>query len=109
MGEEHVGVGAEQLLQPLAPGPARGGRRDRPEQLVQDRRMQLGGIADVDVQRGRPGVELLRQATHGDLLQALLAHDPDGGRDDALPGEGGLRGALPAAVGSTGVCCHPPR
>ena len=51
-------------------------RRDRAQQLVQDRRVQLGRVAEVHVQRGRAGVQVLGQAPHGDLGQALGPHDP---------------------------------
>ena len=72
--------------------------------------MQLGGVADVHVQRGRAGIQFLRQTAHGHLLQTLGAHDLDGGGDDAVPGQCGLGGTLATAAAAlargVGMECH---
>ncbi len=106
--EQHQGVAAEQVGEPLAPVAARPrrGEADRAEQLLQDRRVQLRGVRQVHVERGRSGVELLGQATHGDPLQPLGPHQGDGGGHDALVAEGGLGGPLAAAAGGGGPGCH---
>jgi hypothetical protein len=72
--------------------------------------VQLSRIAYVDVERGRTGVELLRQTAHGDPLEAFGPHQGYGGLDDAVPGQGRFRRSFATAgawrgVGA-GVCCH---
>lgn len=80
---------------------------DGTEQAVKQRRVQLGGVADIHVQRGRPGVELLREAAHGHLLQALGPKDLDRGADDALAGERRFGGPLAAAARNAGRGVRP--
>jgi hypothetical protein len=97
VGEQHGRVRGEHHLQTFAPLTAGldGGQVDRAEQFVQHGRVQLCGVANVDVQRGGTGVQLLRQPAHGHPLQTLDPHDLYGGSDDSCPSQGGLRRPFP--------------
>ncbi len=99
--QEHRGVGGEHPLQPLRPAAPGRCRADRAEQFVQDGRVQFVGVADVHVERGRAGVEFLREPSHRHLAEPFRPQDRDGGGDDALPGQGGLGGTLPAGAGGS--------
>ena len=57
---------------------------------VEHQAEQLLFVADVPVQRGRAGVQLLRELAHRDALQAFALHQPQCGVDDLVPREGHL-------------------
>ena len=102
--EQDGRVRREDRDEPLPPvaGGGDGAQVDLAEQFLEHRRVQFGGVADVDVERRRAGVELGRQPPHGDPVQPLRPHHRERGRDDAGPGQRGLRGPLAAASGGTG-------
>ena len=60
---------------------------------------QLVAIGHVDVERGRARVQRLRQAAHGQRVDALLADDGQRGVDDRLAAEGGLGRTVAATAG----------
>lgn len=101
---QQLPVAGQQFLHPIPPGAGPGGRRPEfAEKHVEDLRVQVFGVPDVDVERRVPRVERGGDTAHRHLLQAFVPQDAERGVDDPLPGQGRFRRPLTAAGGCLGV------
>jgi hypothetical protein len=95
----HLHHAPRELLELLAP-PRRVDRidLDRPDRRVEQQRVQLVAVADVDVQRRGAGVERPGDAAHADRLEAFRPRDIERGRDNRVAAQRRLGRPLPAAA-----------
>ena len=63
---------------------------------------QLVAVADVDVERRRPRVEIRRQPPHRHGVEPLLAQDPHRGVEDHVLAQRRLGGTVPGAARTRG-------